>query len=84
MGRFAREHVERTYTLAAEAAAYLEFLNKVAKALQLGELAPPPPYDQADLAASIMATLTDLPLGTTFGLETVRDALRNATEEGAH
>ena len=82
MGRFAREHVEQTYTLRAEAAAYLEFLNKVAEALRQGKLAPPPPYDQADLAASVMVTLSDLPLGSTFGLETVRDALRSATEEG--
>lgn len=82
MGRFAREHVEQTYTLRAEAAAYLEFLNKVAEALRQGKLAPPPPYDQADLAASVMVTLSDLPLGSTFGLETVRDALRSTTEEG--
>jgi hypothetical protein len=41
----------------------------------------PPPYEQADLAAAITATISDLPLGGTFGLETVREALRSATEE---
>jgi hypothetical protein len=30
-----------------------------------------------------MSTLSDLPLGTTFGLETVREALKSATEEGS-
>jgi glycosyltransferase involved in cell wall biosynthesis len=82
MGRFAREHVEETYSLRAEARAYLDFLGEVVGALRRGDLAAPPPYDQADLAAAVMATLSDLPLGDTFGLETVREALRSATEEG--
>jgi glycosyltransferase involved in cell wall biosynthesis len=80
MGRFAREHVEAVYSLEAEASAYLAFLEQVLDARRQGTLAPPPPYDQADLAASIMATLSDLPLSGTFGLETVREALRSATE----
>jgi glycosyltransferase involved in cell wall biosynthesis len=83
MGRFAREYVEETYSLKAEAEAYLDFLNEVAQAVRKGTLAPPPPYDQADLAASIMASISDLPLGSTFGLETVREALRSASEEGS-
>jgi glycosyltransferase involved in cell wall biosynthesis len=82
MGRFAREHVEKTYNLRAEAKAYIEFLSEVAAAVRKGSLAPPPPYEQADLAASIMASISDLPLGSTFGLETVREALRSASEEG--
>ena len=81
IGGFAREHVEAAYNLRAEARAYLDFLNEVVGALRRGDLAPPPPYDQADLAAAVMATLSDLPLGDTFGLETVREALRSATEE---
>lgn len=80
MGRFARRHVEETYSLRAEALAYLSFINQVTEALRQGALEPPPPYDQADLAASIMATLSDMPLGSTFGLETIREALRSATE----
>ena len=80
MGRFAAQHVEKSYSLRAEAKAYLEFLQQVIEALGQGVLEPPPPYDQADLAAAIMSSLSDLPLGTTFGLETVREALRSATE----
>jgi glycosyltransferase involved in cell wall biosynthesis len=83
IGRFAREHVEETYSLRAEAAAYIEFLHRVLEGLRQGKLTPPPPYDQADLAAAIMATLSDLPLGSTFGLETVREALRSATDRAA-
>jgi glycosyltransferase involved in cell wall biosynthesis len=83
MGGFARKHVEETYNLRAEAKAYMDFLNEVARAIRDGTLAPPPPYDQADLAASIMASISDLPLGNTFGLETVREALRSASEEDA-
>jgi hypothetical protein len=79
MGRFAREHVEAHYKLTDEAAAYRAFLQKVLEARRRGELAPPPPFDRADLAASVMASLSDLPLGSTFGLETVREALREAT-----
>ena len=82
MGRFAREHVQAHYTLQAEAEAYLSFLEQVVRARREGTLAPPPPYDQGDLAAAIMTTLSDLPLGSTFGLETVRACLRSATEEG--
>jgi glycosyltransferase involved in cell wall biosynthesis len=81
MGRFAASHVERSYTLRAEAAAYIDFLKRVSEAVRQGKLATPPPYDRADLAASIMATVSDLPLGPTFGLETVREALRSATQE---
>jgi hypothetical protein len=81
MGRFARVHVEETYSLRAEAEAYIEFLTDVAGAIRKGRLETPPPYDQADLAASIMASISDLPLGATFGLETVREALRSASEE---
>lgn len=80
MGRFAREHVEAVYSLPAEAAAYRAFLQQVLEARRQGVLVPPPPYEQADLAASIMATLSDLPLAGTFGLESVREALRSATE----
>lgn len=79
IGRFAREHVEAVYSLAAEASAYLDFLNQVLEGRRQGILAPPPPYDQADLAASIMATLSDLPLSGTFGLETLREALASVT-----
>lgn len=79
MGRFAREHVEAYYKLDDEADAYAAFLEKVLAAKRAGALAPPPPYDQADLAASVMTTISDLPLGTTFGLEDVRQALKDAT-----
>jgi glycosyltransferase involved in cell wall biosynthesis len=82
MGRFARKHVEETYSLHAEATAYLAFLEEVHGGLREGKLAPPPPFQQADLAASVATTISDLPLGGTFGLETVREALRSATEEG--
>jgi glycosyltransferase involved in cell wall biosynthesis len=80
MGRFAREHVEAHYKLEDEAAAYLEFLDTVVRAKKAGELPQPPPYERADLAAAILATIADLPLGTTFGLTAVQDALREATE----
>jgi glycosyltransferase involved in cell wall biosynthesis len=79
MGRFAREHVEAHYKLSDEAAAYAEFLRRVAAARERGELRPPPPYDQADLAAAVAASIADLPLGRLFGLENVREALRDAT-----
>ena len=80
MGRYAREHVEETYGLRAEANAYLAFLEEVLAGLRAGKVAPPPPFEQADLAGSITATVSDMPLGGTFGLETVREALRSATE----
>ncbi|TDI36578.1 MAG: glycosyltransferase [Acidobacteria bacterium] len=80
MGRFAREHVESRYKLEDEADAYLAFLEKVAAARRDGKLVDPPPYDQADLAASVMTTIADMPLGKTFGLETVREALRDVAE----
>ena len=83
MGRYAREHVEETYSLRAEAKAYLAFLEEVLAGLHAGTVAPPPPFEQADLAAAITATISDMPLGGTFGLETVREALRSATEDGA-
>jgi hypothetical protein len=79
MGRFAREHVEAHYKLSDEARAYAEFLAKVLEARDRGELEPPPPYDQADLAAAVANAVSDLPLGKTFGLEDVRNALRDAT-----
>jgi glycosyltransferase involved in cell wall biosynthesis len=79
MGRFAREHVEAHYKLSDEASAYAEFLRKVDQARRRGELESPPPYDQADLAAAIAATLADMPLGKTFGLEHIRAALSDAT-----
>ena len=75
MGRLAREHVELYYKLEDEAEAYMEFLEKVVAARRAGTLAPPPPYDRADLAASVMSSIADMPLGTTFGLETVRKTL---------
>jgi len=80
MGRFAREHVETYYKLEDEAAAYLGFLDKVIAARRDGRLADPPPYDQADLAAAVVATIADMPMGATFGLETVREALKETTE----
>lgn len=80
MGRFAREHVESSYKLEDEADAYMAFLEKVVAARQEGSLAPPPPYDQADLAASVMTSIADMPLGTTFGLETVRETLSDVRE----
>jgi glycosyltransferase involved in cell wall biosynthesis len=79
MGRFAREHVESHYKLSDEARAYAEFLDRVLEAKNNGKVWTPPPYDQADLAMSIAVTLSDLPLGTTFGLEHIREALRDAT-----
>ena len=79
MGRFAREHVEAFYKLEDEADAYMAFLEKVVAARREGTLAPPPPYDQADLAASVMTSIADMPVGSTFGLETVREMLRDAT-----
>ena len=75
MGRFAREHVEAHYKLSDEASAYADFLRKVAEARRRGELQAPPPYEQADLAAGI----ADMPLGRTFGLEHLREALFDAT-----
>lgn len=80
MGRYAREHVESFYKLDDEADAYMAFLEKVASARRAGELAPPPPYDRADLAALVMTTIADMPLGNRFGLETVRETLREVTE----
>ncbi len=80
MGRFAREHVESYYKLEDEADAYMAFLEKVVAARQEGSLAPPPPYDQADLAASVMTSIADMPVGSTFGLETVREMLRDVTD----
>ncbi len=79
MGRFAREHVESYYKLEDEADAYMAFLEKVVAARREGTLAPPPPYDQADLAASVMTSIADMPVGSTFGLETVREMLRDVT-----
>ena len=79
MGRFAREHVEAEYKLSDEASAYAEFLRKVLNARRRGELQDPPPYDQADLAAAIAAGIADMPLGKTFGLEHLREALADAT-----
>ena len=79
MGRFAREHVEAQYKLSDEASAYAEFLKKVAEARRRGELQAPPPYEQADLAAAIAASIADMPLGRTFGLEHLREALSDAT-----
>jgi glycosyltransferase involved in cell wall biosynthesis len=79
MGRFAREHVEAHYKLSDEASAYAGFLRTVLEARDRGELTPPPPYDQADLAAAVANVVSDLPLGKTFGLEDVRTALRDAT-----
>lgn len=80
MGRLARDHVEAYYKLEDEADAYMEFLEKVAAARRAGTLASPPPYDRADLAAAVMSTIADLPVGGTFGLETVRRTLRDVTE----
>jgi glycosyltransferase involved in cell wall biosynthesis len=79
MGRFASEYVEASYKLEDEAAAYRDFLERVVQARRKGELAPPPEYDRIDLAASILATISDMPLGRTFGLETVREVLRDVT-----
>ena len=75
MGRFACEHVEAHYKLSDEASAYADFLRKVAEARRRGELQAPPPYEQADLAAAIAAGIADMPLGRTFGLEHLREAL---------
>ncbi len=79
MGRFAQEHVEAQYKLSDEASAYAAFLKKVAEARHQGELQAPPPYDQADLAAAIAAGIADMPLGRSFGLEHLREALEDAT-----
>ncbi len=80
MGRFAREHVESYYKLEDEADAYMAFLEKVVAARQEGTLVPPPPYDRADLAASVMTSIADMPLATTFGLETVRKTLSDVRD----
>ena len=80
MGRYAREHVESYYKLEDEADAYIAFLSRVIEARRQGTLASPPPYDQADLASAVMTTIADMPLGSSFGLETVREALRSSTE----
>ena len=77
--RMAEAHVEAQYKLSDEASAYAEFLKKVAAARRRGELHAPPPYEQADLAAAIAAGIADLPLGRTFGLEHLREALFDAT-----
>ena len=79
MGRFAREHVEAHYKLSDEASAYADFLRKVAEARRRGELQAPPPYEQADLAAAIAASIADMPLGRMFGLDHLREALFDAT-----
>lgn len=79
MGRFARDHVESHYKLSDEAHAYAEFLQRVLEAKNRGEVWTPPPYDQADLAMAIASTLSDMPLGATFGLEHIRGTLRDAT-----
>lgn len=79
MGRFAREHVESHYKLSDEARAYASFLERVLEAKNRGEVWTPPPYEQADLPMTIATTLSDMPLGTTFGLENIREALRDAT-----
>jgi glycosyltransferase involved in cell wall biosynthesis len=79
MGRFARQHVESHYKLSDEARAYAEFLDRVLEAKRSGEVWTPPPYDQADLAMAIAVTLSDLPLGTAFGLEHIRETLREVT-----
>jgi len=79
MGRFAREHVEERYKLSDEASAYAEFLRRVVAARRRGELKGPPPFEQADLAAAIAATIGDMPLGRTFGLEHIREALLEVT-----
>jgi glycosyltransferase involved in cell wall biosynthesis len=80
MGAFAREHVEAQYKLSDEASAYADFLRKVVEARRRGELKPPPPYDRADLAAAIAASIADMPLGRTFGLEHIRGALVDASD----
>jgi hypothetical protein len=80
MGAFAREHVEAQYKLSDEASAYADFLRKVVEARRRGELKPPPPYDRADLAAAIAASIADMPLGRTFGLEHIREALVDASD----
>jgi glycosyltransferase involved in cell wall biosynthesis len=79
MGGFAREHVEAHHKLSDEARSYAGFLRRVLEARERGELPPPPPYDQADLAAAVANAISDLPLGRTFGLQDVRNALRDAT-----
>jgi glycosyltransferase involved in cell wall biosynthesis len=79
MGRFAREHVEAHHKMSDEASAYADFLRKVLEARRRGDLRAPPPYDQADLAAGIAASIADMPLGRTFGLEQLREALEGAT-----
>jgi glycosyltransferase involved in cell wall biosynthesis len=79
MGRFARDHVEAHYKLSDEASAYASFLRRVVEARERGELRPPPPYDQADLAAAVATSIADMPLGRLFGLENIREALRDAT-----
>jgi glycosyltransferase involved in cell wall biosynthesis len=81
MGRFARDHVEAQYKLSDEASAYAAFLRKVLSARRQGELKAPPPYDQADLAAAIAAGIADMPLGRSFGLEHLREALEDATAQ---
>lgn len=79
MGRFAKEHVEAHYKLSDEASAYADFLRKIVEARRRGELRAPPPYEQADLAAAIASTIADMPLGRTFGLEHIREALVEVT-----
>ena len=70
--------MEAQYKLSDEASAYADFLRKVAAARRRGVQAPPP-YEQADLAAAIAAGIADMPLGRTFGLEHLRQALVDAT-----
>ncbi len=80
MGRNAREHVESYYKLEDEADAYLRFLETVIAAREGGELSDPPPYDQADLAAAVMTAISDMPLSGTFGLENVRQTLKEVSD----
>lgn len=80
MGQYAKAYVESKYRLEDEADAYMAFLERVVEARRRGELADPPPFDQADLAASVMASITDMPLGRTFGLESVRQLLASAAD----
>ena len=79
MGNFAMEHVASYYKLEHEAEAYLTFLQKVLSARHAGTLKSPPPYDQADLASTVMTHLNDLPTGKTFGIETLRELLEDVS-----
>jgi glycosyltransferase involved in cell wall biosynthesis len=80
MGRFALEHVSERHRLETEAEAYLAFCAETVEALRRGEISLPSARDGASLAASVLATLSDLRIQGSLGAQPILEALRSATE----